>query len=59
MIDDSIFYEKCSNLKQPWLLYQSALECTNFVSFKETIVLLSYHVNEAFCCTNGLYEMKN
>ena len=25
---------------------------------KDTIVLLSYQVNEAFCCTKGLYEME-
>ena len=24
----------------------------------DTIVLLSYQVNEAFCCTKGLYEIE-
>ena len=26
---------------------------------KDTIVLLSYQVNQAFCGTKGLYKMKN
>ena len=26
---------------------------------KDTVVLLSYQVNEAFCCSKGLYRMKN
>ena len=41
------------------LLYQSLVERKNFVTLEETTVLLSYEVKEAFCCTKGLYEMKN
>ena len=34
------------------------MEAKNFMKLKKTIVLLSYQVSEAFCCTKDLYEMK-
>ena len=35
------------------MLYLSSMERKNFMKFKKTIFLLSYQVNEAFCCTKG------
>ena len=36
------------------LLYLSSMECKILMKLKKTIVLLSYQVNEAFCCNEGL-----
>ena len=54
------FLEKCTNLKPAILLYQRSLKCRNFSELdKGTIALLSYQVNNVFCCTKGLHKMKN
>ena len=54
------FFHKMHLFKEAILLYQSPLECKNFVKLKETQSFsLICQVNEAFCCTKGLYEMKN
>ena len=52
------FFQKCINLNS----HIALSKFTGAEKFREiekdTIVLLSYQVNEAFCCTKGLYEMK-
>ena len=51
------FFEKCTDLKQPYSKFTGA---QNFHDIKrDTIVLLSYQVNQVFCCSKGLYHMKN
>ena len=53
------FFEKCSNLKQPYWFIKVHWSIKSRKFEREAIVLLSYQVNEAFWCTKGLYEMKN
>ena len=52
------FFKTCTDLKQPYL---SSMELKNFMKLKKAqlFCLVSYQVNESFCCTKGLYEMKN
>ena len=41
------------------MLYLSKMERKKINEIeKDTIVLLSYQVNKAFCCTKGLYKIE-
>ena len=56
VIDNQIF-RKMDRFKAAILLYLSSMERKGINEIgKYTIVLLSYQVNEAVCCTKGLYE---
>ena len=59
MTDDPIFSEKFTNLKQPYCFIKVHWSVKFRKIEKETIVLISYQVGEAFCCFKDLYEMKN
>ena len=53
------FFEKCTNLKQPYIALSKFTGAQKFREFeRDAIVLFSYQVNKAFCCINCLYEMK-
>ena len=52
-------FDQIRQFKAAILLYHSPLEHKHFIKLKKTIVLLGYQVDEAFCCTKGLYKMKN
>ena len=52
------FFRKMHQFKAAILLSQSSLGRKNLMQLKETIVLLSYQINEAFSCTKGLFEVK-
>ena len=53
------FFEKCTNLKQPYYLIKIHWSVKFREIEKDTIVLFSYQVNQAFYCTKSLNEMEN
>ena len=59
MTDDPIFSKSASVLNS----HIALSKLTGALKFRElerdTIVLFSYRVNEAFCCIKGLCGMKN
>ena len=56
---DNQIFRKMHRFKTAILLYLSSMESKIHEIEKDTIVILSCQVNEAFCCTKGLYETKN
>ena len=54
-----VFFKIFTNLKQQYCFIKVHWSIKVSWYWKYTIVLLSYEVNEAFCCTKGLCERKN
>ena len=51
-------FRKMHQFKAAILLYLSSVAHKKLMKLEDTIVLLNYQVNVAFCCTKGLYEME-
>ena len=58
MTDDSIFSKNALILSSHIALSKLTAARTVREFERDTAVLLSYQVNEAFGCTKGIYEMK-
>ena len=52
------FFLKCSKLKQPYCFIKVKWSEKFHEIVRDTIILLSYQVNEAFPCTKVLYEKR-
>ena len=55
----SDFFKEFTDLEQPYCSIKVHWRVKFCEIQKDKIVLLSHQVNKAFCCTKGLYEMKN
>ena len=59
MSDDPTFFEKCTDLKEPYCFIKVRWSVNIHDIETGTIVSLIYQVNEAFSFTWDLYAIKN